>query len=76
MSDETGQVSADEQALTDRLHGTIGHSPDPLPAPSPGPVERVTDLIRRRPVVLLAAVAVGFLLGRLAKHAVRGRTHD
>ncbi|GAA4205169.1 hypothetical protein [Actinocatenispora rupis] len=76
MSDETGQVSADGRSLTDRLHGTVGPPPDTTSEPSPGPLDRVTELIRQRPVVLIAAVAAGFLLGRLVKRAIRGRSHD
>lgn len=38
-----------------------------------GALDRVAELIRRHPAVLVAAVAAGFLLGRLAKRAATRR---
>ena len=37
----------------------------------PGPLARVGALARKPPVVLVAAAAAGFLLGRLLKRAIR-----
>lgn len=82
MTDEPVDPPVDERELADRLHGTAAPHPDepsddPWYEPSDeaggGPLGRVGELIRQRPVVLVAAVAAGFLLGRLVKRAARSR---
>ena len=39
--------------------------------PRTGPLSRAGTLARKPPVVLVAAAAAGFLLGRLLKRAIR-----
>ncbi|BCJ32997.1 hypothetical protein Athai_05000 [Actinocatenispora thailandica] len=74
MTDEPVDPPVDERDLADRLHGTAAPRPDePSDGPAGGPLARAGELIRQRPVVLVAAVAAGFVLGRLVKRIARSR---
>jgi hypothetical protein len=82
MTDQPVDPPVDERELADRLHGTAVAHPDepsddswygPSDQSGGGPLGRVGELIRQRPVVLVAAVAAGFVLGRLVKRIARSR---
>ncbi|BCJ26091.1 hypothetical protein AB0I55_08700 [Actinocatenispora sera] len=81
MTDQPVDPPVDERELADRLHGTaVAHPDEPSDEPwyepsedSAGPLGRVGELIRQRPMVLVAAVAAGFVLGRLVKRIARSR---
>jgi len=74
MTDQPEQIPADDRSLADRLHGTTVPSvPESEDETAGGPLGRVGDLLRHRPYLLVAAVAAGFLLGRLVKRAARSR---
>ncbi|MGA8117944.1 MAG: hypothetical protein WCA46_30280 [Actinocatenispora sp.] len=79
---------SDEPDLAARLHGVggegathpVGGAPEHrtlgtvVEPDGVGPLGRMAELIRHRPVVLVAVVVAGFLLGRLARRVARS-TH-
>lgn len=73
MTDEPELTVPARDAIAEPGHARYPAHPAHA-APAESPLTRVTDLIRNRPVVLVAAVAAGFVLGRLLKRVLRSRT--